>query len=488
MQKIKQKTYDILERELQEPQDVSEVQVSSSASVQKKVDQKKSLPQVSEKQNNKSVNLSYLSHAIVLEESETPKLMRRATQMVTASLVGFLIWAGLTPVNEIAKGNGEVVPSGQVQEVQHYEGGIIEEILVEEGQFIEKDQVLVRLNATGAESDLESLRVKGVGLLIEGERLRAYINDNKPNYIAYEDNYPELVQNQRDLLVRQKDNQKKKEMILDDEIKEGRSKLSGLKKQVSSVKDQVNIANEEYYINDRLYKKGHNSRIAMLESKKILSEKKERLSSLEAESKVTINSIEKAKKKKKQLGSELKQEALEKADSIDRDYSSLIEKIQKLEDRTDRTEIRSPARGIVKGLSTGTIGAVVAPGENILEVVPVGMELIVETKLGTENIGHVSIGQEVNIKVDSYDFGRYGAIKGKLEKISATTFKDKKTNKPYYKAVVNLSQNYAGHQADKNPILPGMTVQTDVVTGQKSILAYLFKPVALAADEAFSER
>lgn len=149
--------------------------------------------------------------------------------------------------------------------------------------------------------------------------------------------------------------------------------------------------------------------------------------------------------------------------------------------------MRSPVRGIVKGLKLHTVGGVVAPGEVLLEIVPMDEELIVETRISPYDIGHVQVNQPAKVKVIAYDFARYGAISGVLKSISASTFRDD-DGVPFYKGIIDLDKNHLGDDPDTNLVLPGMTVQADINTGEKSILQYLLKPIYVSASQAFRER
>lgn len=436
----------------------------------------------------KENQLAHLSHAVFLEESGNPRLIRRATQVTMATLFLFLGWAALTPVDELSRGLGEVVPSSSVQNVQHYEGGIVESIHVEDGQFVDKGTVLVSLNPVGAEADLQAMRVEGVALMLERARLQAFTEGRDVDFSAFQKDYPELVDDHKKILTSSLLDRAQQVMTFDKKVEQEQEKLLGLKKKLGSEREKRTIAKEELDINEKLYKKGHNSRVSYLNAKKEYARAKENVNMTGSEIRVTGQGIEQAQSERAQIDTKLRQDAFKSLADVELKHSSLIEKMRKLEDRSLRLAVVSPARGIVKGLNTTTIGAVVPPGGYIADIVPVDQSLIVETKLSTRDIGHINIGQKVNVKIDSYDFSRYGGINGTLLKISATTFLDEKTSEPYYKGVVELAQNYVGQRADRNPILPGMTVQADVITGEKSVMAYLLKPVALAVDTAFSER
>lgn len=169
------------------------------------------------------------------------------------------------------------------------------------------------------------------------------------------------------------------------------------------------------------------------------------------------------------------------------ELAELREDMVRLQHRVARTDITAPTRGYVKGLNVNTVGGVIAPGQILMDIVPADQDLVVEARISTRDIGHVSIGQTAKVKVDTYDFARYGAISGRLKRISATTFQDEK-GAPYYKGTIVLDRRYVGAEPQRNPVLAGMTVQAEIVTGAKSILSYLLKPIRNSVDRAFHER
>jgi HlyD family type I secretion membrane fusion protein len=159
----------------------------------------------------------------------------------------------------------------------------------------------------------------------------------------------------------------------------------------------------------------------------------------------------------------------------------------KLEDRADRLNVIAPISGVVQALSVNSINAVAEPGKIILRIVPMDDELIIESRILPNDVGHVHIGQSADVKVASYDSSRFGSIEGVVKQISATTYLDEKNN-PYYRAEISLNKAWVGDNPERMKIIPGMTVQANIETGKKSILAYLLRPISRGFDNAFSER
>lgn len=377
---------------------------------------------------SESEQLRYLPQSVKLEEAVNPHIIKVTMILISAAVLLFIIWASLTSINEITKADGEVVPKGFVQVVQHLDGGIVTEILTGEGDLVREGQALLKIDDGGARQDLAEAKAKQRFLEIEAERLRAFINNKEADFKQFASAAATAAD---DTTITQMHARSKK------------------------LRENLNIAKEALAMQSKLYKQGHASKLTLLKYQKEVSE------------------IESAAHK--QLG------------KIETEVAQHNEVVTKLQNRVDRLEVRSPVYGLVKGLKVNTIGGIIEPGETLMEVVPLDKHLVVEARISPKDVGHVNVGQTVRIKVSSYDFSRYGAVQGRLEFVSATTFLDEQ-GVPYYRGRVSLSQNYVGENAGANAILPGMTVEADIVTGEKTILAYLLKPIHLSLKTALTER
>ena len=175
-------------------------------------------------------------------------------------------------------------------------------------------------------------------------------------------------------------------------------------------------------------------------------------------------------------------------DVVTAEIAQVRELIHRLEDRVTRLKIIAPVHGFVKDIKVRSEGGVIAPGGILMDIVPIDDELRIETRISTKDVGHVNLGQNVTIKVTSFDFARYGSVNGVLENISATTYIDEKDGTPYYKGIVKLDVPYVGSEPSENRILPGMTVQADILTGNKTLFQYLLKPIYVSLQQSFRER
>ena len=236
-----------------------------------------------------------------------------------------------------------------------------------------------------------------------------------------------------------------------------------------------------------LFRNGHLSKIQLLDTEQRVTTLSGDLATVDQQMKEAADTVSEYESRQTSLLASQLDDAYQELEQISIDLDQNIEVIRKLERAQDRLTVRAPVRGVVKGLTINTIGAVVQPGQALLEIVPVDEELIVETRIAPQYIGHVHIGQPVEVKVSAYDVSRYGSIDGELIFVSATTFADP-DGRRYYRGRVRLNQDHAGDDPTQHRILPGMTAMVEIITGEKTILEYLLKPVNVALSSAFSER
>lgn len=430
--------------------------------------------------------MRYLSQAIQLEEAVSPAIIRTTMMTISTVIIGFTVWAGFTNINEVARSPGEVVPSGYQQIVQHFEGGIVHEIDVKEGDIVKKDSVLLRLDDTGVAEDLERARAKNTALLMQEERLRAYLEKRAPDFSRFGGNSGTLVRDQQNFFDSMEQNNEEERKIIREQIEQKKRMVSSLGSELKTARDNFEITNRLFEKRAELHKKGYLSDTKFLEAQQNLNSIKGDIAQIQSRLSVTQAETSEYKNRLSSLGLNQKDQVNERLDAIIVERVQNEETLKKLQDRYERLSIRAPADGIVKGLAVNTIGAVVKPGETLMEIVPIHNELVVEVKIPPQHIGHLKIGQPVKVKLSSYDFARYGLLNGTLEHISATTF-SAQDGERYYQGRIKLEKNYVGSDK-RNMVVPGMTVMAEIITGRKTILQYLLKPIHNSLTTAFSER
>ncbi|MCC4239118.1 HlyD family type I secretion periplasmic adaptor subunit [Thalassospira povalilytica] len=429
----------------------------------------------------------YLSHAVLLEEGGISVFIRSAMVLLSVGFLALVAWAATTEIKETAITFGQVMPTGAVNKIQHLEGGIIEQIMVRDGDLVEKGQVLVRLKADGAQAELSQTETKLGNLQLEAERYRALAEGRDPDFASLLAQYPELARNQQEIYNIQTELDRNQNEILQVQIKERNAELAQLSEQEATLRKSVDLLSQEVTMRRSLYEQGLNSKVLFLNIQRELNEAQGNLSGVVAEQARARETIAEAKLRLNELEKSQREEAITELGRLGGEIAQTREALRKLRDRVARLEIVAPTRGYIKGLQFTTIGGVIAPAQIVMELVPVDDDLIAETRISTEDIGHVHLGQPVTVKVSAFDFIRYGGISGELVSISASTFIDEE-GQPYYKGKVALDTDMVGEGASAQRIIPGMTVQADIQTGERTLLQYLLKPVYVSLDQAFKER
>lgn len=356
-------------------------------------------------------------------------------------ILAALFWANYAVLDEVTTGQGKVIPSSEVQVIQNLEGGIIKNIFVKEGEIVKKNQILMQIDNTRYMSSFSEAEKKIDVLKLEIIRINAEIANKE---LVYPEDmikkYPNLIQDQQSLYD---------------------SKMRELKQMQIS----LDLAVKELDMTKPLLKNGSVSEVEVLRLDR------------------TVNDI-------KGTIDKFKSEELDKLNKARGDMSALIEANKADEDRLTRTTVRSPVYGVVKQIKTTTIGGVVQPGNDIIEIVPLDDSLLIEAKIRPSDIGFIHPKQKAMVKITAYDFSIYGGLEGEVEQISADTIIDETDNKKesYYVIRVRTYKNHLGPSDKPLPIIPGMLATVDILTGKKSVLEYLLKPIIKAKHTALRER
>ncbi len=429
----------------------------------------------------------FLAHAIQLEEAGPPRLIGAMTFFLFALIVGFIAWAAIAKVDEAAVTQGQVQPSGSLRLVQHLEGGIVTAINVGEGDLVKPGEILIRLDPTADRAELGRLRARHTLLRLQAERLRAFATGEVADFADPAGAHGDLVDDQRAILALQTRAHETQRDVLRRQIAERQAEFDILAAQRRTMTRQVELIEEERRLREVLLKKGLVSRIVYLEIQRELNRAQGDLAEVTGQQARVRQSIGGARGRLTELDARLENEALTEMGRVTGELAELRETIALLEDRVRRLDVKAPVAGVVKRLNVHTIGGVVGAGEPIMEIVPLDDELVIETRIAPRDIGHVAPGQAVSVKISTYDFARFGDLPGRLERISASTFQDEQGHH-YYKGIIRLARNYVGNDPAQNPVLPGMTVQANIRTGERTVLQYLLKPLYRAMNSAFRER
>ncbi len=402
-------------------------------------------------------------------------------------ICGFLGWAQITNVDEFAVTSGKLVPTGQVQVIQHLEGGIISEILIDEGEVIKAEQVLIRLDPANAQIELNQMKSRQAALTLKAERLSAVETEREPDFTIFGNEYKNLVNDQYAVYQSQIEASEKRSEVVVAEIELKKQELTLFDERVETASKRADLLLEELVLRESLYKEGLTTKIVYLGIKRQVNDARVELSNMVVERRRISESLEESRDMLRELDTNEKEQALTQMGVATNELAQVNSLLDKLYDRVRRLIILSPIDGIIKGLKVHAAGEVISAGAIILEIVPLNEELLVETQITTRDVGHVKIGQLATIKVTAYDYQRYGSISGQLKEISTSTFLDEQGDL-YYKGVISMDRDYVGNDPQVNKVLPGMTVQADIKTGRKTLLEYLLKPIVSSIKNGFRER
>ncbi|MEH6404099.1 MAG: HlyD family type I secretion periplasmic adaptor subunit [Sneathiella sp.] len=430
---------------------------------------------------------SRLGQSIMLEETGPAPLLRNAILFSFVALAAFIAWAQFAEIDEVAVSSGEVIPSGTVQTIQHIDGGTISEIAIEEGDIVRKGQVLIRLDPTDITAEIQQSLTKQAIWNIKTKRLRAFAEGSPLIFELHGDRFDELKKEQENLLKIQRLDLQNQQGVLQAQIDLRIAELDLLADQIRILDVQIEPLREQMAIRARLLKNKTLSRYEFLDAQRqFLKEKGER-DELVLTRRSIGQAVTEANHRLKELNGRLKSEALQEMVEANAEALKVGEELNRLKAIASRMTIFSPVDGVVQGLDVNSIGTVVKPGSPIASIVPIDQELILETRIRPEDIGFLQIGQKATVKFTTYNFSRYGSVEGKLVHLSATTFEDAE-KESFYKGKVALSHPYVGNNPDRNLILPGMTATVDILSGRKTLLDYLLKPIHTTLAQSFRER
>ena len=428
-----------------------------------------------------------LTEPIQFEEEALPSFIRVAMLAAATLVILFIVWASLLDIDEVASTNGQVAPSSAIQVVQHLEGGIVAQVAVSEGQLVPAGTVLVKLDGTQVQADLQEVTARYVGLLLRKERLNAIVEHRPPKFEETGAGFPQLIAEQQRLLDSQVDQQRSALSVLASQIAQRSQEITQLNEQLTTALEQEKITSEQADIRRRGVEAGVVSKQVYLETSRSYSTTRGEVERLRQQISVNQQNLAEAQRRRQNLGDVQVQDAYNELGTTGAEIEQVKGLLDKQLDRIERIDVRTPVAGLVQDLRVHSPGEVLPAGGIVAKVVPVNDVLEAEIRVSPADIGHVHLNQHVRIKVSSFEYVRYGTINGTLSKISPSTFTDE-SGKPYYKCNVQLDRAYMGPGAGVNPILPGMVVQADVVTGSRTLIEYLLKPIYLALQDSFHER
>lgn len=416
-----------------------------------------------------------LSEALSLESAQVPPNLRRWLAGGTATLLGSVLVSALIPVQNYVVASGEIEPAGEIQKVQHLEGGVIREVRVLEGQRVKRGEVLMRLDEGELGSREQQTATRITNLTLEQRELRRALGQAALNQDARMPTTPSP-----DVLRAFKDVQDARGKTVARQLRNADQRIATLEAKRREYLDEVALLKKQTAAYESLDVVGAIPHTTVLEAERRIASTETQLAELDG-------TILEARISRDDLRAKLKLDVYEKLASVTSEKAELQSELRRETAEVERLQVRSPVDGIVKSFSVRVLGGVIAPGSVVAEVVPVGQELMAFTRVQPRDIGKVQVGQKVELKVQAYDYARYGTVSGKVASISAGTFQDEKTGDPYYKVLVALNQAHAGKDQSKNHLVPGMTLTADIITDRTSLLWYLLSPIKRGFGDAMHQ-
>jgi len=419
---------------------------------------------------------------------DAPRIVRMTIWGVIAFFLFMGLWANFAIIDEVTRGEGKAIPSSKLQKIQNLEGGIVAQIYAKEGEIVEVGDPLLRLDDTRFVSNVGETEADRLAMALRVERLSAEVED-RPLKIDEEIRKaaPSQAANEESLYLSRRQQLQDEIGGLREQLVQRQQELREFSSKQAQYRNSLQLLRQEISMSEPLVAQGAISQVEVLRLKRAEVENRGQLDATSLAIPRAESAIKEVERKIDETRGKFRSEALTQLNEARTDLSKAQATGKALDDRVSRTLVTSPVRGIVKQLLVNTIGGVIQPGSDLVEIVPLDDTLLVEARIRPQDIAFLHPGQEAMVKFTAYDFTIYGGLKAKLEQIGADTITDEDNNTFY---VIKLRTERSHLGTDENPLLiiPGMVASVDIITGKKSVLSYLLKPIIRARAEALRER
>lgn len=428
-------------------------------------------------------------HKVLSADEEIPISKHLQLFAIVSCITLFIIWANFAPLDEVARGEGKVIPSREVQILQNLEGGIVEEINTWEGEEVKKDEILMRLRDVSAASDFSANQTRYLALQASISRLEAEAAGSSSLTFSEDiiKGSPESVDEERRSFKANRQRLLDQKNIFEAQLRQKQQEVVEINTRITGMRDQISLAQQEKAQIEPAVLKGSLPQLELLKLDQRMSELRSELNALESSLPRARSAISEVQRRLEDLASTAKAEAQRELTEKLGQAQTINKTLSALEDRKERTDIRSPVDGIIKDLKVTTIGGVVQPGQDLIEIVPLDDKLLVEAKVRPSDIAFLYPGQQAIVKISAYDFSIYGGLKGELVDISADTIQDQEGNS-FYRVRVRTNETSLKRKGEILPIIPGMVATVDILTGKKTVMEYLLKPFVKTLKNSLNER
>ncbi len=440
----------------------------------------------------KTEDLDYATEYVSALHSQVPRTLRVLVMMAFMAIVVFVAWAAWAKLDEVARGDGRVVTSGKNQLLQSLEGGIVKEIFVKTGDRVRQGDVLIRIDDTGFSSNLGEVESKQLYLLSQIARLQHETQPDMTGEPVFPEGVklraPAVVESELRLFRARQKSLEVQQQILAEQVAQKTLELRETRTNLVRLQDNLKLALEEEELKKPLARSGVVPRTDVIRLQREIADLRGQIG-VANESVPRIEAgIREAEAKVSEQKLRYLQEAEAELGQRSAELAIVEEGIRAVRDRVNRADIKAPVDGIVNALNVNTVGGVVRAGEILAEIVPLEDALRIEARIRPSDIAFVHPDQTALVKITAYDFSIYGGLEGRVEKISPDSAVDKSTREVYYTVTVKTLSNQLAGKNQNLSIFPGMVASVDILTGKKSVLDYLLKPINKARSEALRER
>lgn len=420
--------------------------------------------------------------AIVMQEPLRARFVLRSAMVIVVTLI---TWASLAQIDEVTRGEGKVIPSRQLQVIQSVNGGVVSEVLVKEGQVVDAGQLLLRIDQTRFVSTMRESRSQYLSLQARAARLRALAEGTPfvpPPEVVKED--PDTVAAERSLYESRRSELETTVAIYRQQLAQRQQELVEVQSRKEAAQQGLDLATRELTVTKPLIASGAVSEVNILRLERDVSRYRGERDQSAAQIARVGSAIGEAQRKIQEVELNFRNEARKELSETALKLNSLSEGGVALADRVNKAMVRSPVKGTINRILVNTVGGVVQPGKEVVEIVPLDDALLLEARIAPKDIGFLAAGQPALVKFTAYDFSIYGGLEATVDHIASDTVTDEKGNAFYVIRVRTQKPRLAANL----PVIPGMVAEVDVKTGKKSVLSYLLKPVLRAKSVALTER
>jgi len=398
------------------------------------------------------------------------------------------MWANQATLDEVTRGDGKIVPSSKIQVIQNLEGGILAEVLVVEGEMVDKGQILLKIDDTRFSSSFRETRLKHLELLARSSRLSAESRNHEytvPKEVI--NAAPDLARDEETLYQSRQLELKSAIEVLQQQEIQRRQEIVEKRSRQKQLERSYDLVDQEVKMSEPLVDAGVMSEVELLRLRRTANDLQGEIDANRLSIPRIRSMLKEVLEKIEEITARFQTEAARELSDVKAELARTNETIFALEDRVIRTKVRSPVKGTIKLLKINTVGGIIQPGMDLVEIVPIDDTLLVEAKIRPSDIAFLVPGQDAMVKLTAYDFSIYGGLPAKLERISADTITNEK-DESFYLIYLRTDKNFIDSKDGPLYIIPGMTTSVDILTGKKTVLDYLLKPILKAKNQALRER